>query len=86
VKSESVPIPELARIGVARVGIPVASILVAHRALTEFFTALRASPMGLLEGEKERLTGLAAYNAFVGLPEHRALEQRYSERAAAAAV
>ena len=34
VKTELVPIPELAAMGVARVSIPVASILVMHRALT----------------------------------------------------
>src|SRR5581483_10072883 len=51
VKTELLPIPELAAMGVARVSIPVASILVAHRALTEFFRALRASPSGILAGE-----------------------------------
>src|SRR6185503_3973464 len=44
VRTELVPIPELARLGVGRVSIPVASILVAHKALTDFFSALRASP------------------------------------------
>ena len=42
VKTELIPIPELARLGVARVSIPVASIMVAHKALVDFFTALRA--------------------------------------------
>ncbi len=51
VKTELVPIPELARMGVARVSIPVASIMVAHRALKRFFDALHASPTGLLEGQ-----------------------------------
>jgi methylisocitrate lyase len=53
VKTELVPIPELARMGVARVSIPVASIMVAHHALREFFEALHASPTGLLAGRHE---------------------------------
>ena len=77
VKTELIPIPELAAIGVARVSIPVASILVMHRALGEFFAALRASPSGLLTGESVRLTSFAEYTNFVGLPEYRAMEQAY---------
>ena len=77
VKTELIPIPELAAMGVARVSIPVASILVMHRALTEFFRALRASPTGLLAGQMERLSGFAEYTAFVGLPEYRAQERDY---------
>lgn len=77
VKTELIPIPELARLGVARVSIPVASILVAHRALKEFFEALRASPTGLLEGQTHWLTGFAEYTEFVGLKQYRELENRY---------
>lgn len=77
VKTELIPIPELARLGVARVSIPVASILVAHRALKEFFQALRASPTGLLEGQTHWLTGFAEYTEFVGLKQYRELENRY---------
>ena len=40
VKTELIPIPELAALGVARVSIPVASIMVMHKALTDFFTRL----------------------------------------------
>lgn len=83
VKTDLVPIPELAAMGVARVSIPVASILVAHRAMTEFFTALRASPTGLLEGQTGRLTAFREYNAFTGLPEHRELENQYLAQTAA---
>jgi methylisocitrate lyase len=75
------PACELARMGIAQAGIPTASILAAHRALMGFFTALRESGTGV---EAERLTGLAEYNAFVGLPEQRALEERYLEHAFAA--
>jgi methylisocitrate lyase len=71
VKTELVPIPELARMGVARVSIPVASILVAHRALKRFFDALRASPTGLLEGQTDWLSSFAEYTEFVGLKEYR---------------
>ena len=83
VKTELVPIPELARMGVARVSIPVASILVAHRAIKEFFEALRQSPTGLLAGETQRLSSFTEYTGFVGLKEHRELEHKYLARAAA---
>jgi methylisocitrate lyase len=81
VKTELVPIPELAAMGVARVSIPVASILVMHRALTEFFRALRASPTGLLAGETDRLASFKAYTEFVGLPQYLALEEEYLPQA-----
>jgi len=77
VKTELIPLPELAAIGVARVSIPVASILVMHRALSEFFGRLHASPTGLLEGESYWLSGFKEYTDFVGLPEYRALEEQY---------
>jgi len=77
VKTELIPIPELARLGVARVSIPVASIFVAHRALKEFFGALKASPTGLLEGQTHRLSSFAEYNEFVGLKQYRAMENEY---------
>ena len=66
VKTELIPIPELARLGVARVSIPVASIMVAHKALVNFFTDLRRSPTGILAGETERLSSFKQYTAFVG--------------------
>ena len=81
VKTELIPIPELARMGVARVSIPVASILVAHRALSRFFHALRASPSGLLAGETDWLTSFADYTTFAGLKEYRAMEDEYLPRA-----
>ncbi|MGA2771440.1 MAG: isocitrate lyase/PEP mutase family protein [Bryobacteraceae bacterium] len=77
VKTELIPIPELAAMGVARVSIPVASILVMHKALKDFFEALRASPSGILAGETDRITSFKEYTAFVGLPEYRALEREY---------
>jgi len=48
-----------------------------HKALTDFFAALRASPTGILPGQTARLTSFADYTAFVGLPEYRALEREY---------
>lgn len=81
VKTELIPIPELARMGVARVSIPVASILVMHRALKEFFRALRNSPTGLLEGQTHWLTSFGEYTDFVGLKEYRKLEDEYLPRA-----
>jgi methylisocitrate lyase len=82
VKTELIPIPELAAMGVARVSIPVASIMVMHRALTDFFAALHASPTGILAGEKHWITGFKDYTNFVGLPEYRAQEHEYLPAAA----
>ncbi len=80
VKTELVPIPELARMGVARVSIPVASIMVAHRALKEFFEALHASPTGLLEGQSQWVQSFGEYTGFVGLKDYRALENEFLPR------
>jgi 2-methylisocitrate lyase-like PEP mutase family enzyme len=77
VKTELVPLPELARMGVGRVSIPVASIMVVHRALLDFFQALKASPTGTLAGETKWVTSFAEYTRAVGLPEYRALEEKY---------
>lgn len=77
VKTQLIPIPELARMGVARVSIPVASILVCHQALKDFFEALQASPTGILAGETHRLSSFADYTNFVGLKEYRKLEDEY---------
>jgi 2-methylisocitrate lyase-like PEP mutase family enzyme len=81
VKTELVPVPELARMGVARVSIPVASILVTHRALKRFFDALHASPTGLLEGQSDWVSSFAEYTEFVGLKEYRHLEDELLPRA-----
>jgi methylisocitrate lyase len=81
VKTELVPIPELAQMGVARVSIPVASILVAHRALKRFFEAMRASPTGLLEGQNDWLSSFDEYTGFVGLKEYRRQEDEFLPRA-----
>jgi methylisocitrate lyase len=81
VKTELVPIPELARLGVARVSIPVASILVMHRALKSFFEALHASPTGLLEGQTDLVSSFAEYTEFVGLKEYRGMEDEFLPRA-----
>jgi 2,3-dimethylmalate lyase len=76
-KTELVPIPELAKMGVGRVSIPVASIMVAQKALTEFFTALKASPTGILAGQTQWLASFEEYTDFVGLKEYRAMENEY---------
>jgi methylisocitrate lyase len=81
VKTELVPVPELARLGVARVSVPVASILVMHKALAEFFEELRASPTGLLPGRTQWVTPFHEYSNFVGLPQYRAMENEYLPRA-----
>ncbi len=77
VKTELIPVPELARMGVARVSIPVASIMVAHKALLEFFTALKNSPTGILAGQTQWLASFEEYTDFVGLKEYKKLEETY---------
>ncbi|MBI3698487.1 MAG: isocitrate lyase/PEP mutase family protein [Acidobacteria bacterium] len=77
VKTELIPIPELARMGVARVSIPVASILVTHRALKQFFEALRASPTGILAGQTEWVSTFGEFTEFVGLRQYRQMENDY---------
>ena len=69
--------PREAHIGVARVSIPVASIMVAHRALKRFFDALHASPTGLLEGQGNWVSSFAEYTDFVGLKDYRHLEDEF---------
>jgi len=76
-KTELIPIPELAKMGVGRVSIPVASIMVAQKALTSFFTALKASPTGILAGQTQWLSSFEEYTDFVGLKEYRAMENEY---------
>ncbi len=77
VNTELVPIRELVAMGIAQVSIPVASIMVAHRALTDFFNALKASPTGVLPGETNWLTNFDEFTGFVGLDEYRAMEDKY---------
>jgi 2,3-dimethylmalate lyase len=76
-KTELVPIPELAEMGVGRVSIPVASIMVAHKALTDFFTALKQSPTGILAGQTQWASSFEQYTDFVGLKAYRQLEDQY---------
>jgi methylisocitrate lyase len=76
-KTELVPIPELAKMGVGRVSIPVASIMVAHKALMSFFTALKQSPTGILAGQTQWVSSFEQYTDFVGLKEYRKLEDQY---------
>ncbi len=77
VKTELIPIPELARMGVGRVSIPVASIMVTHKALTGFFSALRRSPSGILAGETHWASSFSEFTGFVGLPQYRESEKTY---------
>jgi methylisocitrate lyase len=80
VKTELVPVPELAKLGVGRVSIPVASVMVAHRALARFFGALKGSPSGLLEGATDWATSFEEFTEFVGLPQYRAMEREFLPR------
>ena len=77
VKTELIPIPELAKMGVGRVSIPVASIMVEHKALTDFFKALKSSPTGTLPGQTHFASSFKEYTDFVGLPEYRQEENKY---------
>ncbi len=79
-KTELIPIPELARLGVGRVSIPVASCMVAHKALQDFFTVLRESPTGILAGQTQWVSTFEAFTDFVGLNEYRELEDKYLPR------
>jgi 2-methylisocitrate lyase-like PEP mutase family enzyme len=76
-KTELVPLPELAKLGVGRVSIPVASCMVAHKALTDFFKALRASPTGILPGQTQWISSFEGFTDFVGLKEYKKLEDQY---------
>jgi len=76
-KTELVPIPELARMGVGRVSLPVASVMVTHKALVSFFTALKAAPTGLLPGQTHWVSSFEEYTDFVGLKQYRAMEDEY---------
>ena len=76
-KTELIPIPELARMRVGRVSIPVASIMVAHKALMNFFTALNNSPAGILPGQTQWVSSFEDYTDFVGLKEYRSMENEF---------
>ena len=76
-KTELIPIPELAKMKVGRVSIPVASCMVAHKALMDFFTALKAAPKGILPGETKWIAGFEEYTDFVGLKDYKKLEDQY---------
>jgi methylisocitrate lyase len=76
-KTELIPVPDLAAMGVGRVSIPVASIMVTHKALMDFFTALKASPTGTLPGQTQWVSSFEEYTDFVGLKDYRALEDEY---------
>jgi 2-methylisocitrate lyase-like PEP mutase family enzyme len=76
-KTELVPIPELAKMGVGRVSIPVASIMVTHKALMNFFRALKAAPDGVLPGQTQWVTSFEEYTDTVGLKDYRTLEDKY---------
>lgn len=76
-KTELIPIPELAKMGVGRVSIPVASVMVTHKALTNFFAALKSSPTGLLAGQTQWVSTFAEYTDFTGLKQYKAMEDEY---------
>jgi 2,3-dimethylmalate lyase len=76
-KTELVPVPILAEMGVGRVSIPVASVMVAHKALLNFFTALHDSSTGTLPGQTTWVSSFEQFTDFVGLKDYRAREAAY---------
>lgn len=76
-KTQLIGIPELQKLGVGRVSIPVASIMVMHRALMQFFTALKEAPDGILPGQNQWVSTFEEYTDFVGLKEYHEQEERY---------
>ena len=76
-KTELISIPELAKMRVGRVSIPVASIMVAHKALMNFFNALKSSPSGILPGQTQWVSSFEDYTDFVGLKEYRSMENEF---------
>jgi methylisocitrate lyase len=76
-KTELIPISELAKMRVGRVSIPVASIMVTHKALMTFFTALKASPTGIMAGQTQWASSFEEYTDFVGLKEYRTMEDKF---------
>ena len=76
-KTELVPIPELAKMRVGRVSIPVASCMVTHQALLAFFTALRESPSGILPGQTHWVSSFEEFTDFVGLKEYKRMEDEF---------
>ena len=76
-KTELIPVADLAAMGVGRVSIPVASIMVAHKALMDFFKALKASPTGNLAGQMQWVSNFEQYTDFVGLKGYKAMEDKY---------
>lgn len=75
VKTELVSIPELREMGVGRVSIPVAAIMVAHHFLMEFFTTLSNSPTGILAGQTQWITSFEEFTDFLGLKEYQQMEE-----------
>jgi 2-methylisocitrate lyase-like PEP mutase family enzyme len=76
-KTELVPIPELAKMRVGRVSIPVASCMVTHQALLAFFTALHESPSGILPGQTHWVSSFEQFTDFVGLKEYKRMEDEF---------
>jgi 2-methylisocitrate lyase-like PEP mutase family enzyme len=79
-KTELIPVPELAKMGIGRVSIPVASCMVTHKALVNFFRALKASPTGILPGETQWASSFEEFTDFVGLKNYKKLEDAFLPR------
>ncbi len=79
-KTELIPIPELAKMGVGRVSIPVASSMVAHKALMDFFTALKAAPKASCPARPNGFPALRSIPISSGLKDYRKMEDEFLPR------
>jgi len=77
VKTELIPVPALAAMGVGRVSIPVASIMVAHRALDRFFRELNRAPSKILPGGWDSISTFGEYVGFIGLGDYKDMEKKF---------
>lgn len=66
---------ELQDLGFAAVFYPVSAIYTVARALQRLWAELKAT--GTTQGFRHEMMSFPEFNAFIGLPEYRALEQRY---------
>ena len=74
----SITIPILAKMGVGRVSIPVASIMAEYLAQNTLAAAFNASTTGTLPGRTDLMPAFADYLSFIGLPEYQARDQQYA--------
>jgi hypothetical protein len=50
---------------------------VTHKAIMNFFTALKQSPIGILPGQTQWVASFEEYTDFVGLKDYKTMEDKY---------